>query len=163
MTDSASALKAGTETGPALQDDLDVDRGALTDLVGYHMRRADAFTFQSFGAAFKNAGLSPGQLGVLLLVQANPGINQTRAGKALGVDRSTLVSIIDALESRSFLERTPSPNDRRSHALVLTGDGAAFLDQVRPLLDAHEQEVARNLSAAERETLIALLQKIVRP
>ncbi len=143
--------------------DADINRGVLTDLLGYHMRRADAYTFQSFGAALKDDGVSPGQLGVMLLVQATPGINQTRAGRALGVDRSTLVSIIDALEGRGLVKRTPSPTDRRSHALILTDKGAAFLIEIRPRLDAHEQEVARNLSRSERETLITLLQKIVRP
>ncbi len=163
MNDSAPGLKSGSPPPAGPQDDSDVDRGVLANLVGYHMRRADAFTFQSFGAAFKNAGISPGQLGVLLLVQANPGINQTRAGKALGIDRSTLVSIIDALEGRGFLERRPSPTDRRSHALMLTAGGGEFLSETRHRLDAHEQEVARNLSSSERERLIALLQKIVKP
>ena len=159
MTKDASALQAA----PAAANDDIVDRGLLSDLLGYHLRRADALTFQSFGAALADDRISPGQLGVLLLVQANPGINQTRAGKALGIDRSTLVSTIDGLEERGLLERTPSPTDRRSHALMLTAAGGDFLADVRPRLDAHEEEVARNLTDAERRSLIRLLEKIVRP
>jgi DNA-binding MarR family transcriptional regulator len=140
------------------------DRGLLEDLLGYHLRRAEVFAFQSFGATGPgHEGVSPGQLGVLLMVQANPGINQTGAGRALGIDRSTLVSIIDALEDRALIERTPSPTDRRSHALLVTAKGDAFLKRIRPRLDAHEDELVRNLSAVERATLIDLLRRIVSP
>lgn len=162
MSKNAPALLDKADPSAAANDD-DIDRGLLADLIGYHLRRADAFTFQSFGAALADDRVSPGQLGVLLLVQANPGINQTRAGKALGIDRSTLVSIIDGLEERGFVERTPSPTDRRSHALMLTATGGTFLADMRPRLDAHEYEVARNLTATERQSLIRLLEKIVSP
>lgn len=162
MSKNAPALADKADLSAAANDG-DIDRGLLADLIGYHLRRADAFTFQSFGAALADDQISPGQLGVLLLVQANPGINQTRAGKALGIDRSTLVSIIDGLEERGLVERTPSPTDRRSHALMLTGAGSRFLADVRPRLQAHEAEVARNLSDAERQSLVRLLEKIVSP
>lgn len=154
------AAQSGTEDG---RDDAGPDHGRLTDLLGYHLRRADTFTFQNFGAVLEQDQISPGQLGVLLMVEANPGINQTQAGRALGIDRSTLVSIIDNLESRDLVARTPSPTDRRSHALMLTDAGARFLKDAAPRLAAHEAEIARNLSAAERATLISLLQRIVRP
>ena len=121
------------------------------------------FAFQNFAAHLGNDGVSPGQLGVLLLVEANPGSNQTRIGKALGIDRSTLVSIVDMLEKRGLIRREPSPTDRRSHALVLSVEGAAFLRAIRPRLDAHEAEIARNLSAAERAQLRDLLQRLVTP
>ena len=140
-----------------------VDLGHLSALLGYHLRRAEVFAFQNFAAHLGNDGVSPGQLGVLLLVEANPGSNQTRIGKALGIDRSTLVSIIDMLEKRGLIRREPSPTDRRSHALVLSVEGAAFLRAIRPRLDAHEAEIARNLSAAERAQLRDMLQRLVLP
>ena len=161
MSKNAPAPLPGAS--PPSANDTDVDRGLLSDLLGYHLRRAEAFTFQSFNAALAGDRVGPGQLGVLLLVQANAGINQTRAGRSLGIDRSTLVSIIDGLEERGLLERTPSPTDRRSHALMLTDTGKRFLREIRPRLDGHEDEVARNLTETERRTLIGLLEKVVRP
>ena len=146
-----------TETAPA-RDPLDL--GRLASLLGYRLRRAEVFAFQNFAAHLGGDGISPGQLGVLLLVEANPGSNQTRIGKALGIDRSTLVSIIDMLEKRGLIRREPSPTDRRSHALMLSDEGAGFLRAIRPRLDAHEAEIARNLSAAERAQIIDLLQRL---
>ena len=152
---------AESGTAPSEKEALDI--GHLAALLGYHLRRAEVFAFQNFAAHLGNDGVSPGQLGVLLLVEANPGSNQTRIGKALGIDRSTLVSIVDMLEKRGLIRREPSPTDRRSHALVLSADGAAFLRAIRPRLDAHEAEIARNLSAAERAQLRDMLQRLVLP
>lgn len=152
-----------------------VNLGDLSGLLGYFLRRAEVFAFQSFAAHLgpgasqvsEGEGISPGQLGVLLLVEANPGTNQTRIGKAIGIDRSTLVSMIDALETRGLIRREPSPTDRRSHALHLTDrgndSGAGFLKKIRPLLNAHEAEIARNLSAPERAQLMTLLARVVTP
>ncbi len=141
----------------------EIDRGLLGELIGYYLRRADVFAIQSFSRHMADDGISPGQLGVLLLVDANPGINQTRVGRSLGIDRSTLVSIIDGLEGRDLLQRTPSPTDRRSHALIVTATGAGFLNNLKPRLTSHEAELARNLSKSEVATLIALLDRIVEP
>jgi len=135
-------------------------RGRLEALLGYFLRRADVFTFQSFNAHLAEDRISPGQLGVLLMCEANAGINQTRLGKALGIDRSTLVAMIDLLEGRGLVARTPSAVDRRSHALKLTRQGEAFLKALQPRLQRHEAEIARNLSAAERRQLMDLLSRI---
>lgn len=136
------------------------DQGRLAGLLGYHLRRAEVFAFQSFTTALAGDQVSPGLLGVLLLVQVNPGINQTRVGKSLGIDRSTLVSIIDSMEERDLIERRASPTDRRSHALYLTETGLAFLEDISPRLQAHEADIASNLTDEERETLIGLLEKL---
>lgn len=163
LTPSGTATPQSSEASDTPEADA-FDRGLLESLLGYHLRRAEVFAFQSFGATGPgHEGISPGQLGVLLMVQANPGINQTGAGRALGIDRSTLVSIIDALEVRELVERTPSPTDRRSHALLVTAKGDAFLTRIRPRLDAHEDELVRHLSTEERATLIDLLRRIVSP
>ncbi len=162
LNDPAPAA-APSGTGPARPDRDAVDLGRLAGLLGYHLRRAEVSAFQNFAAHLGADGISPGQLGVLLLVQANPGSNQTRIGRALGIDRSTLVSIVDMLEKRGLVRREPSPTDRRSHALKLSDEGAAFLRTIRPRLDAHEAEIARHLSPAERAQLIDMLRRLAAP
>ncbi len=139
----------------------EVDRGRLSCLLGYHLRRAHTAAFQSFARAMAGDGVSPGRLGVLLLVAANPGINQTRLGRALGIDRSTLVAMLDRLGERDLVARARSPADRRSPALTLTRAGERFLEQLTPRLEGHEDEIAGNLSAQERRLLIELLGRVV--
>ena len=155
-----SADSGGKAKSRAAADDSPLDFGRIDDLLGYHLRRAQVLMFQDFADAMAETGISPGQIGVLLLVAANPGVNQTTVGNALGIDRSTLVSMLDRLEARKVVERTPSPRDRRSHALVLTAKGQEFLAALLPRLDKHEARIAGRLNAAERATLIGLLRRI---
>lgn len=135
-------------------------QGGLADLLGYQLRKAQVAAYQNFAEVLESQDISPGQVGVLLLVRANPGVNQTRVGNALGIDRSTLVAVIDRLEGRRLIARTPSPRDRRSHALMLTPAGKSYLETMLPRLREHERQIAAGLSGEERRSLIALLGKV---
>ena len=104
--------------------------------------------------------IAPAHLGVLLVIEANPGINQTRIGRCARHRPLEPGALVDGLEQRQLLARLPSPSDRRSHALQLTRKGEAFLAALAPRLERHESEIARRLSPAERKTLIALLSRV---
>jgi DNA-binding MarR family transcriptional regulator len=137
-----------------------IDFGDLPLLVGYNLRRAQLRVFQDFAAAVAGHDVTPGQFGVLTLIAANRGLNQSELGGAMGVDRSTVVTVIDKLESRRLVERRPAPKDRRSYALVLTPEGEALLARVRPLIQAHERRIGGALSAAEQAEMIRLLRRV---
>jgi DNA-binding MarR family transcriptional regulator len=136
--------------------------GMLSTLIGYHLRRAQVSVFQNFAEVVGATEVTPGQFGVLVLVDANPGLSQTQLGNALGIDRSTVVAVIDKLESRGLVMRKPVPNDRRSHALHLSETGRATYRRVAERVRAHEAAIARHLSAAEQASLIDLLSRIAR-
>ncbi|MDJ0949757.1 MAG: MarR family transcriptional regulator [Alphaproteobacteria bacterium] len=151
---------AADRTGDRAGREKDVDLGLLPGLLGYQLRRAQLRVFQSFAEAMGAFEISPGQLGVLVIISENPGLNQTRLARALGIDRSTMVAVLDGLEQRDLLARTPSPTDRRSHALLLTKAGERLLQDVRPVLEAHEDRIAASLSKDERAMLLSLLRRI---
>ena len=134
--------------------------GLLPDLLGYHLRRAQTAVFQDFASSIDGANVTPGQFGVLALIEANAGLSQTRLAEILGIDRSTLVAVIDKLERQGLVERAARPNDRRSHALKLSRQGQSRFEALARLVKKHEARVAQRLSAREREALIELLQRI---
>ena len=136
------------------------DFGFLPDLLGYHLRRAQSAVFQDFAATMNGANVTPGQFGVLALIEANAGLSQTRLAEILGIDRSTLVAVIDKLEHQGLVERAARPNDRRSHALKLSRQGQSRFVSLARLVKKHETRIARQLSTRERATLIELLQRI---
>ena len=136
------------------QHDYDI----LPSLIGYNLRRAQTAVFQDFSFSLADCKLTPGQFGVLVLIQANAGLNQTSLGKALGIDRSTVAAVIDKLEARGLVERTPA--DRRSYALQLSGQGEVLLKQARALVADHERRIAGNLDADEQQHLIDLLSRL---
>ncbi len=138
----------------------ELDLGILPDLLGYQLRRAQVTVFQHFAGALSDWNVTPGQIGLLVLVSRNPGISQTTLARAVGVERATLGEAIDRLHKRDLLRREPAPKDRRSYALHLSASGENFLDDFVPRLLRHEEEVAGNLSPKERTTLIALLRRL---
>lgn len=132
-------------------------RGLLPGLVGYRLRLAHQAVFRDFAASVPQA--SPGRAGMLMLVEANPGVTQGRLAEEVGLDRSTMVGVIDALEGGGFLARRRGA-DRRTNGLWLTRRGRAAVAAMKRRIQAHERRIAAKLTAAERMQLLALLEKI---
>jgi DNA-binding MarR family transcriptional regulator len=131
--------------------------GVLPGLLGYRLRLAQQAVFRDF--AHSVGRLSPGRVGILLLIEANPGVNQSRLAQAVGLDRSTMVGLLHALEAQALIERRRG-DDRRTNGLWLTATGRAQVTQLKRRIGAHERRVAQRLSAAERAQLLALLEKL---
>lgn len=139
-----------------------LDRGLLPSLLGYVLRRTQSAVFADFAATFAKAGetLTPGEFGLLVLVERNAGLSQMALARALGIDRSTLVPILDRLQARDLLQRHRSPTDGRTHALALTPFGRKALSRFGRLVRQHEKRILAGLSVAEIRTLIDLLEKV---
>ena len=152
-----------TKTSRRASPGDEINYGVLTDLVGYSLRRAQAAVFAHFLNSVGKQGVSPGQFGVLVLIKENAGLNQSALAKALGIERSTMVAVIDRLEQRGWVERITSKTDRRSYALALTVSGARFLDRIFPEVRKHEGEISAQLSAEEKALLVKILAEIGDP
>ena len=138
--------------------DLKLD--LLPGLIGYQLRLTQLAIFGDFAAELKDFDVSPGRFGVLVLISANPGMTQSLLAEATQLDRSTMVAVIDQLESRGLVERRASPTDRRSNALVLTAEGEKLLRQLKRRVKQHEARIAAALTQAESDTLVKLLSRI---
>jgi len=133
-------------TSPANTNEAKIDFDVLPTLLGYHLRRAQITVFNDFVKTMSEVQITPGQFGVALLIYSNPGLTQSALARAVGIERSTMVAVIDALESRGLVERRPSPVDRRSYALVLSKQGEDLIDKLRPMVAGHEDRIAAKLS-----------------
>lgn len=139
-----------------------MDLGPLPDLIGYNLRRAQVAVFQSFQNAVAPHDITPGQFGVLIMIMENQGLSQSDLGTAVGIDRSTMVAVIDRLESRGLVVRAPSPNDRRSYALRLSDKGDELMRELIPRIQEHDRNMVKDLSADEITHLIDYLRRIAR-
>lgn len=131
--------------------------GMLPGLLGYRLRLAQQAVFRDFSTSV--AELSPGRVGLLLLVDANPGVTQGRLAEAVELDRSTMVGVIHTLEARGLIERRRG-DDRRTNGLWLTPEGRSLVNRLKRRIQVHERRVAARLSAEERAQLIGLLEKL---
>ena len=131
--------------------------GALAGLLGYRLRLAQQAVFRDYAASVGE--VSPGRVGILLLVEANPGVTQSRLARAVHLDRSTMVGVVDKLEERALIERRRG-EDRRTNGLWLTRAGRSLLSRMKERIEQHERRVAARLTPAERGQLVLLLEKL---
>ncbi|AWG44357.1 transcriptional regulator (plasmid) [Priestia filamentosa] len=100
------------------------------------------------------------QYGVLLFIEENPYSSQKDISYNLQIDRTTMVSHIDHLETLGFVERTKNPNDRRSYSLLTTEKGKEVLNSRWEFLTDVESEVLTPLNQQERQLLKDFLIRI---
>jgi DNA-binding MarR family transcriptional regulator len=135
--------------------------GELSGLLGYSLKRAQLKVFEDFLRSVAPLQLTPAQFSVLLLLDKNPGRNQTEIANTLGILRPNFVAMLDALESRDLCARMRSANDRRSHILVLTEKGRAVLARAKKLVaNKHEARLIEVLGPANHAALLEMLAKL---
>jgi DNA-binding MarR family transcriptional regulator len=141
--------------------DGDLNLGMLPGLLGYQLRLAQRAIFADFAETMAELEVSPGLFGMLVIIEANPGLKQTKLAEAAHLDRSSLVPALDKLEARGWVTRRASEQDRRINGLWLTADGMALLKRLKQKVARHEERLVSNLSASERDQLFGLLARIL--
>lgn len=136
--------------------------GALAPLVGYHLRRASGAFAADFCVAVEGTGMRQVLVGILAVVEANPGINQGAVGRVLGIKRANMVSLINELVDAGLLLRDVDPSDRRAFLLNLNDAGRAVLVDSLARIETHERRMLADFTPEERATLLDLLGRIER-
>jgi len=162
-TAQADSGRARKEPAEEAIDTSALQLGELSELLGYSLKRAQLRIFEDFLRCVAPLQLTPAQFSVLLLLDKNPGRNQTEIANTLGILRPNFVAMLDGLESRDLCMRARSTNDRRSHILMLTDRGRAVLARAKKLVATkHEARLNELLGPANRTALLEMLSKIAR-
>jgi DNA-binding MarR family transcriptional regulator len=101
---------------------------ALTSRLGYLLKRAQQRLVQAAEPVMAEYGIDGRQLAVLTVLAADYPLSQHEAAGRLGVDRTTMVALVDELEAKGLVERHRSPDDRRKNIVQLTDAGQRCLD-----------------------------------
>ena len=112
--------------------------------------------------ALEPFGLKTGAFSTLALIAANPGCSQTELARALGMDKSAVVPIIDDLEQRGLARRVRSAEDRRRHALEVTGAAQALIDQMHAAVTSVGRPIRQAMTPEEYRLLLSLLERSYR-
>jgi MarR family transcriptional regulator, lower aerobic nicotinate degradation pathway regulator len=128
---------------------------------GYLFRRMQQIAVSIFIEECKAHDLTPVQFASLVAIHTHPGIDATRLSAVIAFDRSTLGNVIERLETKGFVERNPSREDKRIKLLDLTRSGAALLHEIVPSVDRAQARMLRPLKAGDRKTLMALMTQLV--
>jgi DNA-binding MarR family transcriptional regulator len=132
---------------------------ASVEFAGQLFFRLWRVTHTRFGEALEPLGLTTALFALLNVLGTREGAIQQELGAAMGIDPSTMVSLIDQLEAAGLAKRRPRPTDRRAREVAITPKGRRVLEQARELAAQVEVDVLGGLSAAERRQLLALLRR----
>lgn len=127
---------------------------------GFLLRRAHQISVAIFEKACAELSLTSAQYGVLTVLAAQPGIDQTHLSRALGFDKVTVLRVLKGLEERGLCKRRPTTDNRRQMAVQLTASGSKLLKQAeKPVQQAYEK-LLNPFNPAQRQALLTLLQTL---
>ncbi len=98
---------------------------------------------------------------VLVYIRDHPGTTQQELESAMFMDANSVVLILNELEAAGFSVRKRDPQDRRRHMVEMTQAGRRAIERADKAREGLEDEVLAPLSAAERQTLRKLLERVL--
>jgi len=133
----------------------------LYEFPGHLIRRAHQISGAMFDRHLGEFDLTAVQYMAMVAIGSNPAVDATRLSDMIVFDRATIGGVIDRLESKGLVARTPSVTDRRSKGLSLSEKGYELLDKVESRVVKVQEDILKPLPATERRQLVALLKKLV--
>jgi DNA-binding MarR family transcriptional regulator len=140
-----------------------IDYGVLDDLVGYSLRRAQIVIYEDFVRTLAPWGITPQRFSALTIISRNTRLKLTELSHILGIARSGAVSLVDALAEMGYVDRVPSPSDKRAYGLVLTASGQRDLKAITQAVVAHDRRMVNALSPQDAQHLMRLLRQVAGP
>ncbi|QHT56515.1 winged helix-turn-helix transcriptional regulator [Cellulomonas sp. H30R-01] len=134
---------------------------APDEVVGYLLKHAHLVLEERTNAALASEGITTRDLGVMRVIAAGAARSQQEIAAVLGVDRSSMVALLDALEADGVVARRPSDRDRRRNVVELTDAGReTFLRAERASIEV-ETRLTEPLGADGVQRLRAALRALL--
>jgi DNA-binding MarR family transcriptional regulator len=125
--------------------------GKTVKIVEYYMQEA-----------FQNAGLdlTKEQMIVLKKLHDKDGLNQNELAFLTYRDKSSLARLLSKMESKDYIIRKQSIEDKRSNEVFLTKEGRAVFKKTRPVIRAIMDVMEQDVSEQEKQLIINILKKV---
>ncbi|MDQ8705986.1 MarR family transcriptional regulator [Streptomyces sp. LHD-70] len=127
---------------------------------GWLLQVAAVRRSQFLKEALRPHGVRPRWYGVLVTLAESGPLPQQQLGETLGIDRTTMVGLIDQLEEEALLQRRRSPDDRRRYLIGLTAEGERHAKGMLVVGSEADAELLAGLTPHEIRTLDELLARI---
>ncbi len=143
---------------------MSVDSGpgpVVTRRLGYLFKHAEMRMAKLNTEALAPFGIDARELGILLVIASHEPGSQQQAAQRLGIDRTSMVARIDALEGKGLVSRHPHAEDRRRNLVELTDAGRDTVRRATKASEHAEAALLASLTPQEGEQLREALQTIV--
>ena len=129
--------------------------------LGYLFKHAAMRLQELHAQALAPFGIDARELGVLIVLASHEPASQQQVAQRLGVDRTTMVALLDTLEDRGLVFRRPHQQDRRRNVVDLTDHGRDTLRRATQASDEAERALLVPLSPQDQQRLRDALRLIV--
>jgi DNA-binding MarR family transcriptional regulator len=136
------------------------DHGASHRL-GYLLKHAELRFAQLTSAELEPLGISPREWAALNCLDEQHGLSQREVADLLGVDRTTMVALVDELQAKGWVKRHPQPDDRRKNIVSLTRKGRDLMQRGARIIDNCERRFLATLSESDAEQLKNALHAVI--
>lgn len=127
---------------------------------GFLLRRAHQISAAVFEDECRSVGLTPAQFGVLSVLRASPGLDQSSLARALGFDKVTVLRVLRGLEKRGLIARVPAPKSRRNLSISLSASGLDLLKSAQDPAERAYNRLMAPLDTKQQAQLVELLQAL---
>lgn len=131
------------------------------DVLGYLLKHVHLALEARTDAALAPLGVTSRDMGALRVIAGGEARSQQEVAAVLGVDRTSMVALLDALEREGIVARHPFEQDRRRNILELTEAGRTVFAEAERTSLAVEQEFVESLGVDGASQLHAALQSLL--
>ncbi|UQA97435.1 MarR family winged helix-turn-helix transcriptional regulator [Streptomyces halobius] len=132
----------------------------LDALLDAFMKVARPFVSDT-SALFSQARIPYAQAGLLLhLFEIGAPRRVSELAHGYGISSRAITPLIDGLEQRNLVQRSPDPHDRRAVLVGPTDEGRAFLTRVEESVHCRGEHTFGQLDRDEIHTLLQLMRKV---
>ena len=132
----------------------------LEQHIGYLLSKLGALSGSRMDKMLAPYGINRMQFGLLKILEAAEPSSQHTLSKDLDMPPSRMVALVDELEDLGYVARERSSSDRRVNEIRLTKKGRSALVRTHKAVTKWQDELLVDLTAAERDQLVALLRRI---
>jgi len=132
----------------------------LADSLGWLLARAGHHVGTALAAALAEAGTTPRELSVLAAAAPVPR-PQLGLAVVVGLDKTTMVTTVDALERRGLVRREQHPDDRRIRLVAVTPEGRRLVERANAVAEQVQHQVLAAVPEEDRDRLVPLLRALV--
>ena len=135
---------------------------SFEDYISIKIHRTDLKLTNYIKSRLEPYNLAPEQNLIMMLLWEEDGLNQRQISRKLNKDKTNIARMASNLESKGFITRNYSSEDRRSLELYLTPTGSELREEILPVTEEFNKIATKNLTSREKEQLEHLLSKIDR-
>jgi DNA-binding MarR family transcriptional regulator len=129
---------------------------------GHLIRRLHQIAVAIFMSETDGFNMTPVQYSALLALEMYPAIDQATLANIIAFDRTTIGKVVARLESKRWIKRVASADDRRSKCLTITASGRSVLRAMDDVVDRSQELILSPLQPAERRVFVAMLERLVK-